>query len=168
MAFTTQRGRPRKLVQKIDYGTPELRLKHAMRLTVEPIDLCLEKGHITKDQHWCGLHLRWLYTLRYGAPNLTTYYSDRESLISVRDEEDPEWKTLREREYHSAVTRLREYRRYEPVMRLAIHNERPAFLDPHVCAMTPQRPALAEQLERGRHNLREGLELLTELWRRPR
>lgn len=39
MAFTTQRGRPRKPVLQHDLGTPELRLKNALGVTAEPIDL---------------------------------------------------------------------------------------------------------------------------------
>lgn len=167
MAFTTQRGRPRKPVLHTDLGTPELRLKHALRLTAEPIDLCLEKRLITEDQHWSGLHLRWLYTLRYGAPNLSTYYGDRDTPARGDTEDDPAWRTMREREYHEATTHLKRYRRYECVMRLAIHNERPAFLDAHLMAKARAHHALAQQMSRVHAELSEGLDILATLWRRP-
>lgn len=168
MAFTTQRGRPRKPVLHADLGTPELRLKHALRLTAEPIDLCFEKGLITQDHHWCGLHLRWLYTLRYGAPSLSTYYGDRDPPAAPLTDTDTNWREMREREYNSAASRLRQYRRYEPVMRLAIHNEMPAFLDAGLLAKAPSSPALALRLDRLLGELTEGLDILSTLWRRSR
>lgn len=167
MAFSTQRGRPRKPMNDNDPGTPELRLKHALRLTAEPIDLCLEKNLITREMHWCGLHLRWLYTLRYGAPSLTRNYADgTDQSRPPPSEDDPTWRTMREQEYHEAIAMLKANRRYECVMRLAIFNEHPAFLNPALRARLLQEPALAHQLAFAHNHLREGLTLLTQHWRR--
>jgi len=165
MAFTTQRGRPRAPLPNTDCGTPELRMKHALGLTAEPIDVCLEKQLITNDQHWCGLHLRWLYTLRYGAPNLTARYIDRESL-GIVNPHDPTWRAMREQEYHDAAHLLHQHKRYECVMRLAIFNEFPAFLNPHLRARSWDDPALARQLHQRHQQLHSGLELLAQHWRR--
>ena len=129
MAFTTQRGRPRAINRVIntDSGTPELRMKHAMGATAEPIDLCLSRALITADQHWCSLHLRWLYTLRYGAPVITSRTMDRLD-YQPSAEEAQEWREMREQEYHEAIATLKQQRRYEPVMRLSVFNELPSFL----------------------------------------
>jgi hypothetical protein len=165
MAFTTQRGRPRTTAPATDCGTPELRMKHALGLTAEPIDLCLEKKLITADHHWCGLHLRWLYTLRYGAPSLTTRYSD-DNGMDTPTTQDPTWRAMRESEYHEARQLLMNQRYYEPVMRLAIFNELPAFLSPTLQARAWNEPKLVHMLTEQRCQLRAGLELLTQHWRR--
>ncbi len=57
-----KRGRPR-----IYYKcTPELKKKHSMSLTKDPVDLCLEYGYINLEQHQYGLRFRWLYRKRFG------------------------------------------------------------------------------------------------------
>jgi len=165
MAFSTLRGRPRQPAIQTDSGTPELRLKHALRLTAEPIDLCLEKRFITVEQHWSGLHLRWLYTVRYGAPSLTTIYADRDAPARPPAAESDDWRILREREYHEAAHLLKQSSRYQCVMGLAVFNERPAFLSPKLVARAAQHPALATELERSLTRLREGLDLLAYHWR---
>lgn len=168
MAFSTLRGRPRQQpAPATDPGTPELRLKHALGLTAEPIDLCLEKQLITTDQHWCGLHLRWLYTLRYGAPSLTTRYADKDTTTGPL-QEDLTWRAMRELEYNEAVRALKAARSYECVMRLAVFNEHPAFLNQRLRERAWKQKALATELNRLHSQLREGLELLVQHWpRRP-
>ncbi len=167
MAFSTLRGRPRATTRVIDTdsGTPELRLKHAMGITAEPIDLCLSRGLITPDQHWCGLHLRWLYTLRYGAPVTTSRYMDRLDCQPAA-EQDENWRQMREQEYHDSIALLKSQRRYEPVMRLCVFNELPAFLNHSLKERAWSDPALAHQLLRSHHSLREGLDILVKHWRR--
>lgn len=165
MAFTTQRGRPRPALPPVDLGTPELRLKHSLRITVEPIDLCLEKELISQEQHWCGLHLRWLYTLRYGAPSLTTYYTDHEARSPIPQMDDPEWRSQRELEYHQAVRLLKEHKYYECIMRLTIFNERPAFLSHKLKIKSDKNHLLSSELERLTKNIRDGLDLLAQHWR---
>ncbi len=165
MAFSTLRGRPKQPTPSTDPGTPELRLKHALGLTAEPIDLCLEKQLITPDQHWCGLHLRWLYTLRYGAPSLTTRYADQDSPLAP-PQEDITWRAMREREYHDAVNTLKFARYYECVMRLAVFNEHPAFLNQHLREKSWKNKALATELARLQSELQAGLQLLVTHWPR--
>ena len=166
MAFSTLRGRPRKPCNDNDPGTPELRLKHALRLTAEPIDLCLEKKLITPSQHWSGLHLRWLYTLRYGAPSLTIFYADSPSPARGALQEDPAWRALREKEYAEAVMLLKTQRRYECTLRLCVYNESPAFLDARLLRQAANQPALATRLLQAHAELREGLRLLAHHWQR--
>jgi hypothetical protein len=165
MAFTTRRGRPPRVrTNAPDYGTPELRSKRLYSLTVEPIDLCLERQLITPRQHWCGLHLRWLYTLRYGAPSLTAHYL-RERMPRASQTECNQWRAGREMEYIHACSELRRHRYESAVMRLAVYNELPAFLNPDLRERAWQETALAEQLSNSHQHLRCGLELLAQLWK---
>lgn len=165
MAFTTRRGRPpRPVFHGHDLGTPELCFKRAHGLTDEPIDRLLHRGLISQNQHWCGLHLRWLYTLRYGAPCLTTHYHDARH-SSVAGEDDPTWRLLREREYVEAAALLKTKQHYEPVMRLCVFNELPAFLNARLQAQALARPELAQTLNARHHLLLEGLSTLEMHWR---
>jgi hypothetical protein len=165
MGFSSTRGRPRTYRCPTDTGTPELRLKHALGLTAEPIDLCLTRGLINTDQHWCSLHLRWLYTLRYGAPNLTTRYIDRPQM-GAPTEEHPKWREMREQEYQEAISMLKQQQRFEPVMRICVFNELPAFLSPALRSRARSEAALASQLSIGHRTFCEGLDILVHHWRR--
>ena len=163
MAFSPRRGRPRAASGVPDHGTPELRRKRELRFTAEPIDQCLEKGIIAPEQHRSALHLRWLYTLRYGAPALTTRYFRED--IAAPGVTCEEWRSAREQEYLLATRLLTSRRLVQPVVRLAIYNELPAFLNPALLHQSWQRPALAERLENLRLEVQDGLELLTRHWR---
>lgn len=166
MAFSTRRGRPRRIQQDTrDLGTAELRRNHALGTTTEPIDLCVQKKLITPAQHWCGLHLRWLYTIRYGAPSLTTHYI-LEATSSGPAQDCDAWRIQREQEYRQAVDLLHRYRRYEPVMRVSVYNELPAFLNPALMQRAWSQPALASRLHTVHTRLQEGLELLVGHWKR--
>ena len=107
MAFNRKRGRPKvpEASERKDLGTQELIKKRAYQITSEAIDLCLHKGLITTEQHWCALHLRWLYTLRYGVPSVKaidpTHFGGKE-LVS----DSLEWRREREREYMEALTAI--------------------------------------------------------------
>lgn len=162
MAFSSRRGRPRANSGVPDTGTPELRQKRRHCLTAEPIDLCLEKGIIDGDQHRSGLHLRWLYTLRYGAPALTTrYYRDDMAAAAQTCEQ---WRSAREQEYLLATRLLASRRLEHVVLRLAIYNELPAFLNPSLQQQAWVQPALAERLDTLRQQLADGLDLLVRHW----
>lgn len=165
MAFSTRRGRPRATSGVPDQGTPELRRKRDIGITAEPIDLCLARGIIGPEQHRSGLHLRWLYTLRFGAPSLTTRYFRDDAAASVMACE--QWRSAREQEYLLATQLLRSRRLDQPVMRLTIYNELPAFLNPAMQKQSWHQPALAERLETLRDQLYEGLELLRIHWEKP-
>ena len=144
MPFPTRRGRPRKdptLAQK-DLGTPELQRKRQLSETTEAIDLLLQRGQISMPQHWCALHFRWLYTLRYGAPTVQSL-----DPLRVQGFHAPrtitEWQEDREKEWKDALEMLRRYRCLQVVLDSAVYNE----------------PPLARFIL-----LREGLELLERNW----
>lgn len=166
MAFSTRRGRPPKPAREThDFGTAELRLKHALGLTAEPIDRCLERQLITPKQHWCGLHLRWLYTLRYGAPVVTTQYTYDSPQPSFA-EDDPIWRREREVEYREASHLLKGHGVYEPVMRLCVYNDLPIFLNESLQQRSFKQPALAESLAIHHRRLLTGLDLLITHWKK--
>lgn len=162
MAFSTRRGRPRATSGVPDTGTPELRRKRQLGITVEPIDLCLEKGIISPDQHRSGLHLRWLYTLRYGAPSLTTRYF-REDAGAGQLTCD-QWRGAREQEYLLATRLLAAQRLEQTIGRLVIYNEMPAFLNPSLLQQGWHQPAMAERLHYLRLQVQDGLQLLVRHW----
>lgn len=164
MAFTSRRGRPRAISGVPDTGTPELKRKRASGLTVEPIDLCLEKGIIDEPQHRSGMHLRWLYTLRYGAPSLTTRYFLEEATSGATTCE--QWRSAREQEYLLATRLLASRRLDQAILRLAVYNELPAFMSPALLQQAWVRPALAERLDSLRADVSDGLELLVRHWQR--
>ena len=164
MAFSTRRGRPRNAPATPDFGTAELRLKHALGITSEPIDLCLARAIIRDEQHRAGLHFRWLHTLRYGAPRITTRYDSAD--ISEATADDPIWRAEREREYADAVALLRDRRRHDCITRLVIANEMPRFLNLQLMQRALQHPSLETALAREREHLIEGLMLLADHWKR--
>ena len=126
LSFPKRRGRPKSTRTTHDRGTPELLIKRQQGETLEALDLCLERRIINDRQHWCGIHLRWLYTLRYGAPGVraidTTHLGGFDITV-----DDPLWRGAREKEYHEAIALLAQSGHALLVMNLCIYNERPLF-----------------------------------------
>jgi hypothetical protein len=164
MAFTTRRGRPKSERPPIDMGTPELQRKRAAGITQEAIDICLAKDLITSAQHWCGLHLRWLYTIRYGAPGIGSTLNRLYDTPATRPD-DPVWRSARETEFAEAVTMLRAHVRYTPVAQLAIFNERPKFLDEKWRNAAWKNHHTQNMLLQEYQDVSEGLSLLETHWK---
>ena len=99
-----KRGRPKIEKPTIDLGTPELIMKRLMGETAEALDLCYERGIISKEQHWCGIHFRWLYTLRYGAPGVRAVDTTHFGGFEPKDD-NSEWRAAREQEYLVSIMR---------------------------------------------------------------
>lgn len=166
MAFTQRRGRPPRHESRApDLGTPELCFKRAHGLTQEVIDQLLAHAYITPTQHWCGLHLRWLYTVRYGAPVITSRYDGTHDRAAVGDAHSAEWRSMREAEYKLATTALKQSGGFDITMRVCVYNERPAFLSPQLRERAWQIPALATSLAKQQHLLLEGFTTLASQWR---
>jgi hypothetical protein len=163
LLFPRKRGRPRKIQSHSDTGTPELVMKRLKQETAEALDLCLEREIITPEQHWCGIHLRWLYTLRYGAPGTRAidpaHFGGRET-----KSDDPEWRTSREAEYTEVITKLSDRGLAMPLLELCVYNERPSFLRWHHTAHVSDRQAKENLRAIGK--ILEGLDVLAEVWRR--
>lgn len=130
--FRSMRGRPPKeaLQRNLgpDLGTPELIMKRACNETVEAIDLCLKRNLISDEEHRHALHLRWLHTIRYGAPGISALDIARASGKEIAREDDPEWRAQREQDYHSAVNLLHQSGYAHEILPCVLYNERPNFL----------------------------------------
>ncbi len=161
--FPKKRGRPRLNKPQHDTGTPELVMKRLKQETAEALDLCLERGLITPEQHWYGVHLRWLYTLRYGAPGVRaidpTHFGGREIKT-----DDPTWRAAREAEYNEAIIKLSDVGLAMPLLEVCVYNERPKFLRWHESVRLTERQA--EEHLRAIDKICDGLDLLAKLWRR--
>jgi len=159
-SLTRRRGRPKIERPSIDTGTPELVMKRLMGLTAESLDLCLERGIINPEQHWCGIHLRWLYTLRHGAPGVRAL--DPTHLGGFENKLDNSlWRQEREREYLDALARLHESKHAVHIMNICVFNERLKFLDLKVEITTQAY----KEIETSINNLRSGLDILISLWK---
>ena len=142
------RGRPPKNREKRDLGTKELQQKRALGHTDEVLDYCHQRGIISDAQHWCGNHFRWLYTMRYGVPNIRATDFARLGLVAP-PEDDDEWLARINVQYMQA-TELLEQRRCLGVVLNAV-----------VYSQCEERPvAKKHDLE----VLRSALEILVDLW----
>jgi hypothetical protein len=140
------RGRPKLERPEIDLGTPELQRKRMKNLTAETLDQLLEHDVITQDQHWCAIHFRWLYTLRYGSPSphITDFIDSRRS----NPMDNPEWRCAREAEYHEAASLLHRAGVLDEMLEVLLYA--PTMPLKQSVPMVPK--------------LREGLDILGKLW----
>lgn len=161
LSFSRRRGRPKSNRPLHDVGTPETVMKRLLGITTEALDLCLEKGIITKQQHWCGIHLRWLYTLRYGVPGVrTTNLTYMESTgHKSSDYEDPLWRASREKEYNDAVNFLTKSGYSLLLINLCVYNEIPNFF-----TISAGKPAICREIA---EKISSGLNILIKLWKKP-
>lgn len=166
--FPTGRGRPRTDRPRRDLGTPELIYKRAHNLTQEPLDACLERGFIDDNQHWSGIHFRWLYTLRYGTPDPTAIHLDQTFDHSQEKLDDPLWREAREAELNEAITCLEGHHLYPLIRALCVHHHRPSFLQfvQNIQDFSSQSARIAHQLERELCTIQEGLDILARHWGR--
>jgi len=155
-----KRGRPKSAHRGNDSGTPELVMKRLLGETTETLDLCLERSIITEQQHWCGIHLRWLYTLRHGVPCVRAMDPSHTGGNEIKVD-DPEWREQREKEYHEAVHQLTKSGHALLVLNVCIYNQRPRFLKAR-SRLTALSAADVNIIT----NLRDGLDILAALWGR--
>lgn len=160
-----RRGRPKQSRPSRDMGTPELVMKRLMGETMEALDLCLERGIINDQQHWCGIHLRWLYTLRHGAPGVRAVDPTHLGGITIKND-DPLWRAAREMEYHDAIHLLAGSGHALIIMNLCIYNERPFFLKCSELRQNLPKPDRIAATETAIIKLREGFDLLLRHWKR--
>ena len=149
MSFTSRRGRPKQDASEKDYGTPELIKKRLQGQTFEPVDLLVNIGHISKNQHWCAIHFRWLYTLKYGTENFSNSYNLIEK-NEAQITDDPSWREKREEEYNQAATELKRYCLLEYAIKSAVYNQ----------IIAPKNPLHNKNL----HKFRQSLDILCKLW----
>lgn len=159
---STRRGRPRLPRPSADRGTPELIAKRAVGLTSEALDLCLSRGLLLQEEHDAGMRLRWLYTLRFGAPGARI--ASAQMLTSEQRLDDPNWRAAREKEYTDALLAMGPMRGAK-VLAVCIFGERPAYLSASTYSHNLSR-ASAEHNARELAMLREGLGASVRVFRR--
>lgn len=130
MGFSRKRGRPKTIKAQKDHGTPQLQAKKKLGITSEPLDLCLTKKLICIDEHEAGIRLRWLYTLRFGSPQISAYSIEPASSGSFRND-DENWLKARNLEYESAINDLSKIHAKRIVMNICIFNLKSSFLLPY-------------------------------------
>lgn len=164
MSFSLKRGRPRVSRPRIDTGTAELAARHAKGLTMEVLDSCLKSRLIANEEHAAGMHLRWLYSLRFGSPTVRAYMPDdaRGRNITKHDEQ---WRRCRESEYEKAIQALKAIDAHIMVTNIVIFNRVPRFLQPmKITALSVRMAALQEMRTRELVLFQEGLRLLVSLF----
>jgi hypothetical protein len=160
LTFSSKRGRPRSNRPQIDTGTPETVMKRLLGVTTEALDLCLQHGIITEKQHWCGIHLRWLYTLRHGIPSIRANDLSYIGGVGARSSEydSPDWRAAREKEYSVAVNSLTQGGCAILIMNLCIYNELPksfSFFGKNNAKDSAETAI----------SIRKGLDILKTLWK---
>ena len=135
-------------------------MKRLHNLTDEPVDMCLARGLITQSQHWCAVHLRWLYTLKFGAPSVRALDPLHMGGIDTKAESDT-WRAQREREYELAIATAQCHCRIDLLLDVCIYSMPPAFL------RKGHTVAGAYKNERQLQELRAGLDALCDLWKIP-
>jgi hypothetical protein len=128
MSFSRRRGRPKKIITDAkDKGTIELQSKREYNVTTEPLDLCFSKGLINIEQHNAGVRLRWLHTLKLGAPSVSAY-AIGELGGRVCKYEDSVWLANRQEDYNSILKELSKGGSRKIVVDVCIYGIMPKFL----------------------------------------
>lgn len=158
--FSRRRGRPKSQRPAVDTGTPETVMKRLLGVTSEALDLCLERKVINQKQHWCGMHLRWLYTLRHGVPGVRAINPSHIDGYEVKYE-DPVWRAAREKEYVTAINMLSKTGYAALMLNLCVYNERPKFLRD----FKDFQPAGDAEIAKNIANIHDAFDILTNLWK---
>jgi len=137
-------------------------MKRLLGETTEALDLCHERGIISDRQHWCGIHLRWLYTLRHGAPSPQTMDITNTGGCEIKND-DQQWRTKREKEYNEAINLLTKNGQALLLLNLCVYNQRPKFLGFSSAEMQQNFASVADNIAR----LRDGLDILSTIWKKP-
>jgi hypothetical protein len=101
------------------------------------------------------VHLRWLFTLRHGIPNVRALDPTLSHGL-MHKQDDPHWREAREKEYHAAMNALSSRGYAKIVMSLCIYNERPPFIALHVPVSSEKKNVFAAY----KKDVRDGLNFL--------
>jgi hypothetical protein len=124
--FMQNKKRFSKIISNCDLGTPELIYKRAFYATKEPLDLCFEKGLITILQHQYGTRLRWLYTIRHGAPAISSNYP--QEFLNSENYRNPEWIAKQQYAYRCIMKEVKKEGYMKIISDSCIYNIYPIFL----------------------------------------
>ena len=159
MKFSRRRGRPKRTnpIGK-DKGTAELQQKREANLTSEPLDLCLAKGLINEEQHNAGIRLRWLYTLKLGAPTISAYNPGEAGGASCKYD-DETWLAYRQEEYNLILALLDKNKCRNIIVNTCIMGQAPGFLTAYTASLQRPRTLAYKEL----NLLIKGLDLISTL-----
>jgi hypothetical protein len=124
-----KRGRPKNIDTGIDRGTSELQMKRKQNITTESLDLCLHKKIITPIEHASGMKLRWIYTLRFGAPSVQS--KSLQMKLYTNKEYDEKFLQHAQKKYRNIMEILKEAQTHRIVTNICVFNEFPQFLASH-------------------------------------
>lgn len=110
--------------------TKELQRKHALGLTLSPLDLCLRKDLITSVMHRAGNHLIFLHSARFGMSYLKGHISNCYQGFLVEGEYTATEEDLIriQAEYKRVAELLQSLKAYDLVLDVCIYNSYPSFL----------------------------------------
>lgn len=151
------RGRPKSTHQGADLGTPELQYYKKHHLTEEVIDRYLRHNILDSNQHWCGIHLRWLYTKLYGLPTARAV-AFIEKGRSCLEENAAQLKDMHD-QYHYASQLLLKENLHKTVLDVTVFNRDILFDSMHYQRANPQNPKYNLK-----SNLINGMNILVKCW----
>ena len=115
-----KRGRPR-LSQNSPAKFSNLPAKEKIIVTSEPLDIYFKDKIISEDEHQSGMRLRWLYTLRYGAPTLQTKLIQQQGFESKYNDE--KWLVNKQQQYRFILGELQKSKVAKIVLGVCVFNE---------------------------------------------
>ena len=126
----------------------------------EPLDILLHKNIINEKQHWAGMHLRWLHSIRFGIQNITSLKHYPFSIEIKQD--NPEWREEREIEYSQAIYELKKYKLHDIISSMVIFGKIPKFL----LIKNLMNINIIKSLSYANEvdDIKDGLDTLVELW----
>lgn len=78
MKFSNKRGRPKKIKDKIDLGTRELQEKKKLGIGESYLLTLKKQDLIDEIEYQTALWFRYLYSVKFGNPNVITAYDNTE------------------------------------------------------------------------------------------
>ena len=159
MRFSTKRGRPKQNTNHEDKGTIELQEKRSRDLTTEALELCLKRKLISEQEFEAGNRLRWLYTLRFGTPEVQAYDAEKVGRSCSSDHND-DWLKERHDEYDRILTSLEQIGAKKLVINICIFRQRPDFLSRSTTSL--KKKSIAQNYN-AILKFQQGMQLLTKL-----
>jgi hypothetical protein len=115
-----KRGRP-KSCKNSSAIFGNVSAKKKIIVSLEPLDVYFKNKIISEDEHQSGMRLRWLYTLRYGAPTLQTKLLQQQGFESKYNDE--EWLMKKQQQYRFIIGELQKSDLAKIVLGVCVFNE---------------------------------------------
>jgi len=109
--------------------TNELRAKHALGMTLSPLDLSFRKGMINESMHRAANRFIFLHNARFGLASMKCRTSwNYEDGFTHRDARTDEELALIREEYFAVSKMLQSIKSYKFIMNVCIYDHYPGFL----------------------------------------